>query len=455
MNRPMKLFGVAVAAIIAVESVAVASTDGHRLETAKWQAAIDAASAAGGGVVEIPAGDHPTGMLRLKSNVELRLQEGARLVASGDPADYKLVKMPGSAEFRAVVAGVSVTNVAVTGKGEIFGNAWAFDYANRSQPKPSGVLFIDCRMVRLDDFTLRDAAGWGVDIKKCEDMVIRRVKVDSHAGVCTDGIDIEGRNILIEDCDVDSGDDAICVKSHDVGYPVENIVVRGCSARSHCNAFKIGTATHGVIRNVSFVHCRAFAARRVYRDLAPMPKDLLNSRPVKGAPWYLCGPGFGCINVECVDGGLVENIVVDDIEMEGYRSPIFIRGGDRRGFNDSHADTSQGRWFTLRNVVVSNVRGKADGRTPSTVTGAGRCRPCNIVLKDIDLEIPGEGENRKPYSWPGDDKAGAYPQTTLFDSYHLPAYGLFVDKADGVRMDNVKFRHRSGTTDSRPAICEK
>ena len=104
----MKLFGVAVAAIMAVESVAVASTDGHRLETAKWQAAIDAASAAGGGVVEIPAGDHPTGMLRLKSNVELRLQEGARLVASGDPADYKLVKMPGSAEFRAVVAGVEV-----------------------------------------------------------------------------------------------------------------------------------------------------------------------------------------------------------------------------------------------------------------------------------------------------------------------------------------------------------
>ena len=82
MNRPMKLFGVAVAAIMAVESVAVASTDGHRLETAKWQAAIDAADAAGGGRVTVPAGVHPVGQLDLRSNVELHLEKGAVLEGS-------------------------------------------------------------------------------------------------------------------------------------------------------------------------------------------------------------------------------------------------------------------------------------------------------------------------------------------------------------------------------------
>ena len=209
------------------------------------------------------------------------------------------------------------------------------------------------------------------------------------------------------------------------------------------------------MRNISFVSCRALPSRRVYRDLGPMPKDLLNWKPVEGAPWYLCGPGFGCINVECVDGGLVENIVADDISMEGFQTPIFVRGGDREGFNDDFADCSLGGWFTLRNVVISNVRGRADGRTPSTITGAGRCRPENIVIRNIDLEIPGEGENAKPYSWPGEEKKGAYPQTNMFDPYHLPAYGLFVDKADGVRMENVKFRLRPGTTDARPAVCER
>ena len=88
MNKAL-LVGAAVAAVMALESIA-AEPAGSGLETAKWQAAIDAASAAGGGTVAVPAGDHPTGMLLLKSNVELRLEKGARLVASGDPADYVL-----------------------------------------------------------------------------------------------------------------------------------------------------------------------------------------------------------------------------------------------------------------------------------------------------------------------------------------------------------------------------
>ena len=362
----------------------------------------------------------------------------ARLVASGNPDDFPVeasAKASG-APLRAVVIAVAATNVAVTGEGEVFGNGWAYDYSRKDQPKPMGLCFYKCRGVRLEGFVLRDTAFWGINLVKSEDVVIRRLKIDSHAGLCTDGIDIEGRNVLIEDCDVDSGDDAYCVKSHDAGYEVENVVVRNCSARSHCNAFKLGTASHGVMRNIAFVHCRAYASRRVYRDLAPMPKDLLD---------------WKCVNVECVDGGLVENVVADDIVMEGFQTPLFVRGGDRSGFNDDYADSSQGKWFAIRNVVFSNVRGRADGRTPSTITGAGRCRPENVVLRDVDLEIPGEGENAKPFSWPGEDKAGAYPQTNMFDPYHLPAYGLFVDKAE-VKMENVKFRLRPGTNDARPAV---
>ena len=441
------------AAVCAATAACVFAAGGGGLETEKWQAAIDAAASRGGGVVAVPKGDHPIGMLVLRSNVELRLEKGARLVASGNPDDFPVeasAKASG-APLRAVVVAAAATNVAVTGEGEVVGNGWAYDYSRKDQPKPMGLCFYKCRGVRLEGFVLRDTAFWGINLVKSEDVVIRRLKIDSHAGLCTDGIDIEGRNVLIEDCDVDSGDDAYCVKSHDPGYEVENVVVRNCSARSHCNAFKLGTASHGVMRNIAFVHCRAYASRRVYRDLAPMPKDLLDWKPVEGAPWYHCGPGFGCVNVECVDGGLVENVVADDIVMEGFQTPLFVRGGDRSGFNDDYADSSQGKWFAIRNVVFSNVRGRADGRTPSTITGAGRCRPENVVLRDIDLEIPGEGENAKPFSWPGEDKAGAYPQTNMFDPYHLPAYGLFVDKAE-VEMENVKFRLRPGTNDARPAV---
>ena len=449
MNKTVILFFSLSLAFLIADSANCA-----KLETSKWQAAIDQASAAGGGVVSVPAGDHHIGMLFLKSNVELRLEKGARLMASGNSKDFEAPTGVVCGNPCAVIAAVCATNIAVTGEGEIFGNAWAYDYS-QNERRPMGLALNKCQKVRLESFTLRDAAAWGINIFQCENVHVRRIKINSHAGHCTDGIDIEGKNILIEECDVDSGDDSYCLKSHDVKYAVENVVVRDCIARTHCNAFKIGTATHGIVRNVAFVNCRALPASRVYRDLAPMPKDLLNWKVVEGALWYHCGPGFGCINIECVDGGLVENIVADNIEMEGYQTPIFVRGGDRHGFNDGHEDTTQGGWFTLRNIVISNIRGRADGRTPSTITGAGKCRPRNVTLKNICLEIPGEGKNDKPYSWPGEDKAGAYPQTNMFDAYHLPAYGLFVDKVDGITMENVKFTLRSGTSDLRPQIWNK
>lgn len=423
----------------------------ENLETEVWQAAIDAAHAKGGGRVSVPKGKHVVGQLVLKSNVELHLEDGAILWASGDGKLFReIMRLPNLEGCSCgVVSAANATNVAVTGRGEIFGNGWAYDGALGGKDRgPMGLAFANCRNVRLEDFTLRDAASWGINVVRSEDIIIRRVKVNNHAEICTDGIDIEAKNVLIEDCDVDAGDDAYCVKCNGHEYVVENIVVRNCSARSHCNAFKLGTASHGIMRNVTFEHCRAAASRRVFRDLAPMPKNLLEWKPIKGAPWYLCGPGFGAINVECVDGGLVENVVVDDIEIEGFMCPIFIRGGDRK----KRAVAPQGTWHTLRNVVISNVRGRADGYYTSTITGTDRCRPYNIVLKNIDIECVGEGKVDKPYTWPGEDKAGAYPQPNMFDGYHLPAYGLFVDKTDGLVLQNVNFTLRKGTTDVRPAI---
>ena len=52
------------------------------------QREIDAASAAGGGRVTIPAGIWPTGSIELKSGVELHLAKGAVLKGSTKQADY-------------------------------------------------------------------------------------------------------------------------------------------------------------------------------------------------------------------------------------------------------------------------------------------------------------------------------------------------------------------------------
>jgi len=429
----------ALAVVFGIVAEAVAE-----VETVKWQTAIDAAAAKGGGRVVVPVGWHECGMLVLKSNVELHLRSGAVLAGTGEAKAYGAPGLP-----RAFICAVGATNVAVTGAGEIFGNAWA--WPKDRNPGITGMLFEGCRNVRLEGFLLRDASAWAIHLYHNDGVTVRNVRVDTQACECDDGIDIESKNVLIEYCDVDAGDDAYCLKASDPKFAVENVVVRDCIARSHCNAFKFGTGSAGIMRNVRFERCRAFASRRMYRDVAPMPTDaagLLDWKPVAGAPWYHCGPGFGAINVECVDGGIVENVLFDDICVEGFQTPIFVRGGRRRGDRNTNGNND---FNILRNVTIRNVRGRADGRTPSTITGVDALRPQSIVLENIRLEIPGEGANDKPFTWPGEELAAKYPQTNMFEAYHLPAYGLFIDKAD-VTLRDVVFTLRPGTTDARKPV---
>lgn len=430
-------------------------------ETDRWQSAIDRAGAAGGGRVVIPSGVHRVGGLVLRSNVELRLEKGAVLEGVVGLEHYPVLTLPYSeGTWSAVVMGVCVTNVAVSGEGEIFGNGrrWNPPKAARDAVgcteglRARGVFFADSKDVRLSGFTLRDAACWGIVFKRCEDVVARGIKIDSVVNVNNDGFDIEAKNVLIEDCDVNTGDDSFCVKSNDPTFVVENVTVRDCIARTHCSALKIGTASHGTIRKVCFERCRIEPAKRVYRDMAPMQADLSAPTPhVDGAPDYLVGPAIGAICVECVDGGIVEDIVYDDIVISGCKVPIFVRGGTRMrracGIPPSNRRI-------LRNITIRNIRGQAERPLTSTITGVAGCRPSNIRLEDVAIECVGEGDDTRPFSIPDKELAGEYPDADMFENLRLPAYGLFVDQADSVVLRNVTFGLRSGTRDSRPGVVK-
>lgn len=426
------------------------------LETAIWQGKIDAAAEKGGGRVTVPAGRHITGQLYLKSGVELHLEEGAILEGAPGAENYTVHELPYSeGAWMAVVMALKQHDIAITGKGEIFGNGKLFEKRKVAKgcnegTRPRGIFFSQCRNITLKDFTLRDAACWGIVLKCCDGMTARRVKIDSNANYNNDGFDLEAKNVLIEDCDVDAGDDAYCIKSNDPKFTVENITIRNCIARSHCNGYKIGTASHGTIRNIRFEHCRTAASRRVYRDVVPMPTDLTTWPKVPAnVPKYLTGAGIGAICVECVDGGIVENVIADDIEIAGFQVPFFVRGGSRTG---RACGTPPNDKYILRNVLISNVRGRAEQAVASSVSGVPRCRPRNIVIRDIDVECVGAGKSDEPFRLPGSEKDGAYPEGTMFRDYRLPAYGLFVDQADEVELKNVKFRLRPGTEDNREPI---
>ena len=103
--------------------------------------------------------------------------------------------------------------------------------------------------MRVEGVTLTNPASWTCYFKECDGVLARKVTIFSHANYNNDGFDIDSKNVLIEDCTVDSDDDAICPKSDNPNFVPENIEVRNCRLASNCNFIKFGTSSRGGFRN--------------------------------------------------------------------------------------------------------------------------------------------------------------------------------------------------------------
>lgn len=448
---------------IVAMTVLLAMTAGAAEETDQWQAAIDRAAAAGGGRVTIPAGRHEVGQLELKNGVELHLEDGAVLEGLVGLEHYRLIDLPYSeGAWSAVVLGIGVTNVAITGKGEIFGNGPKWDpapkgfHGSREGRRARGVFFAFSKGLRFEDWKLNNAACWGVVLKNCEDVLIRNVSIWGHGNMNNDGFDIEAKNVRVENCEADTGDDCFCVKSNDPDFIVENVVFSNCTARGQANCYKIGTATRGIVRNVRFENCRCDAPRGIFTEYASGKKPpypfhyTVFSRPEH----YPYGFSLTGVSIECVDGALVENVVVDGFEMvDAVKIPIFVRA-DLRQHHNVYDGFRRGVHNKLRNVTLKNIRGYAMGPQPSIISGVEGFRVENVRLENIDIFMPGAGEiaSKKALSEPFPYRQDCYPSPDIFHPHLLPAYGLVVDHADNVTMENVNFRLLPGPCDKRPAI---
>ena len=435
---------------------------GFRLNT-DFQAQIDAAAAAGGGRVVVPRGRHVTPELHLRSNVELHLEHGAWLEGSPRADDYTFARLPYSeGDWAAVVSAYNVTNVSITGTGTICGNGGAFPQmsvwsGDAGRRRPRGLFFSECSGVRLEDFVLRDAAMWGIVFKCSENIVVSGVTVDSAANLNNDGIDIEARNVVIRDCDIDCCDDAVCVKSNNPDFTVENVLVSNVVARSQSNMLKIGTASHGTIRNVLFTDCRVEAPRRDFlrRETSTAVPTLCFTRPerlnyMKGLRPYEM-TGISGLAVENVDGGIVENITFRNISVEGCAVPIFVRGGRRLKRKCGIPPSDK---CVLRNILFENIVGSSRSSIANSITGVEGCRVKDVTLRNVHLQCRGAGAelSRTARTQTVRERAGAYPECNMFDFQILPAYCLYARHVDGLVLENVTDELQDGTEDLRDRI---
>lgn len=421
-----------------LETRVSAKADGVTDVTGDIQRTIDCVSAQGGGRVVLPKGDYVVCALELKSGVELHFEDGAALLSVTNLDEYVASGRMNSAVFASGASDVSITGKGlISGRGEFFNR----EIARKPRFKLRGgwrtLTFEECRNVRVEDVSLRGATSWTFFLKHCDGVTVRRVNLFGHANYCNDGIDIDSRNVLIEDCDIDAEDDAIVFKTHRPDFAVENVVVRNCRLASNSSNIKFGTESLGTFRNVCVSNCTV-CCRTPSRTIAPhnFPGE------EKGVRTH----AISGIEVSAVDGGSIEDVVVSDIEMgEGIDTPLFVRLARRK-------EPAQGRSSYMKNVTIERVKMKAPAccAIANIVAGVPGMRPQNIVMRDIDLVMMGGGTAKDAAETAIDERERSFPMPSLFKSM-LPAYGFYVRHADGVRLENVRVRYADGR-EERPAV---
>lgn len=257
----------------------------------------------GGGRVVVPPGTWSTGAVHLRSNCALHLEAGAVLAFTDDPGDYPEVftSWEGTECYNhsPLIYAFGCTNVAITGKGliEPVMRRWSEEWAgyrpkqmaatrelyhwgatnapvavrrlmslDGAKARPHLIQFNRCRNVLMEDFRINGSPFWLVHVYHSENCIVRGISMYARS-LNSDGLDIEmTRNVLVENCRFNQGDDGIVLKSGRnadawrLNRPTENVVVRNCDLGSSHSLLGIGSELSGGVRNVWVTDCRVDVA---------------------------------------------------------------------------------------------------------------------------------------------------------------------------------------------------
>jgi polygalacturonase len=226
--------------------------------------------------------------------------------------------------------------------------------------------------------------------------------------------------MLVTDCTIETGDDAICLKSENPYGPeprlLKNIEVTNCSLTTCCNGFKLGTSSEGGFENIKFSN------------------SVIRNGSVPFAERVISG-----IALEVVDGGWIDGVEASGIRMERARTAIFIRLENRKRTHDypQHG---------LRNVNISDVQA-SETLLASSITGLPGMEVQGVSLSHLQIQnvlpVPPDAVSR---SVP--EKETGYPEARMFGM--LPASGLYVRHMRNLHLDDLVFSATAG--EARPAV---
>ena len=446
-----------------------AIADGKTNNAISIQKAIDEVSKNGGGQVIVPPGNFLTSTIFLKSGVDLHLEAGACLMGPSDRNAYKL-------ERAGLIEAKNQQNISISGSGIIDGQAHELmldilkklrsgemkqDTLWRVKRPEEGcrtvILSIDtCSNIRISGITLKNSSGWVQNFTACTNLLIDGITVQSTAYWNNDGIDItDCKKVKIINCFINSGDDGICLKSSNPNSNCEDIYIDSCTVRSSASAFKMGTASAGGFRNIKVRNLQVFDTYR------------------------------SAIAIESVDGGVVENVDIQNVTARNTGNAIFIRRGRRN---------KTGKVGTLKGIYIANIKvetplykpdqgyplegppdhlkpgqdkmPKRPGQfhiyghpflpynlIPSSIVGLPGYPVENVTIENIELSYGGRSSKEIAYIPLSSitsisENETNYPEFSMFGE--LPSWGFYVRHAEGIKMKNIKLSYVED--DFRPAL---
>ncbi|MBC7827136.1 MAG: glycoside hydrolase family 28 protein [Chitinophagaceae bacterium] len=413
-----------------------ATTDTSKLNTNAIQSAIDQCNKAGGGEVIVPAGIYYTGTIFLKPNVYLRLLPGSVLQGSYNPADYPEHDISSKRKYgtithngihvgwlKALIIADSITNGGLIGEGTVkgAGEGKAFQLGENKNGKPINILFIGCKNVALKGIRILNSAQITVSVSGCDEMVIDGLYINSFVNWNTDGMDVDGRNITISNCIIDSEDDALCFKSEYIDKLCENITATNCILSSNCNGLKFGTGSRGGFKNIAVSN---IVIKKPSKDI--LRKWNILPGIVKKINTNSVNTGIVILGV---DGGTVENINISDVVMTDVISPIMIRVS-KRFLNEEKKPS------VMRNINIHHVTAEAQSIIPSIIAGLPESSIQDVRISNMRILLPGDVNSTKdfPAQVPENDKG--YPENRMF-GLKLPANGFYARHVNGLYFTDI------------------
>lgn len=428
-----------------------ATGDGKTLDTSAINKTIEAAAAAGG-TVHFPAGSYLCYSIHLKSNVELCLGPGSKIIAADPPGEGagggydppepnawdKYQDFGHSHWHNSLIWGEEIENVSIVGQGLIWGKGLSRGGGDKTLPAGVGnkaISLKNCRNVILRDVSILHGGHFAILATGVGNLTIDNLKIDTNR----DGIDVDCcRNVRISNCSVNSPwDDGICLKSsYGLGFArsTDHVTITNCYVTGgyeegtlldatfkrigpdykapRNGRIKLGTESNGGFRNITISNCVIDTCRG--------------------------------IALETVDGALLEDVSISNITMRDITDvPLFLRLGSRMRGPEGVA-IGELRRVNISDVVVSHCA----SHQACIISGIPGHSIQDVWLSNIFILHEGGGTLDDAAIQPPEIE-NVYPDPNRFGG--MPAHGFFIRHVKGIDLRDVDIRYVKA--DVRPALA--